>query len=72
MLLAPTIGLWSPSCWGNLALRVGVMAGMGCSWSAAINDCYGFAEDGERPGLLLKGGMELALDPALKRLRGLL
>uniref|UniRef100_M8BRD2 Uncharacterized protein n=1 Tax=Aegilops tauschii TaxID=37682 RepID=M8BRD2_AEGTA len=21
------------------------MAGMGCSWSAAINDCYGFAED---------------------------
>ena len=40
--------LWSPSCWSNfdLALCLGVMAGMCCSWSAAINDCYGFVEDG--------------------------
>lgn len=57
-------------------LRSGVTSwrdgGDGLLLECGGDDCCGYAEDGGGSGRLLKGGLALAPDPALKRLRGLL
>jgi hypothetical protein len=45
---------------------------MGCSWSAVVVTIAGVRKKGRGFGRLIKGGVALAQDSALKRLRGLL